>query len=573
MFKKFKGALCSLGALAAAIAFLSLSPIASVNVEARGPEIAMGIDVSKYQGAINWQQVKNSGVQFAMIRVGTTKKGIDEQFVNNIVGANAAGVRAGVYIYSYATTPEQAAAEANQVLAWIGPYTVSFPIAIDIEDSSQKGLNAAQLQAIADTFCSIISANGYEPMVYASKNWFTGRMPVVSAAKWVAQYSSSCEYAGDYAMWQSTSHGSVAGVPSRVDVNHLYTDYFSRLIPEGFNSYGGNIYYYHNYKKMYGWLNLSNGRYHADANGVINAGWFQDETGIYYLDPAQGGLAKVGFADIDGARYYFDGNGVRRTGLIDVGGAVCYANEDGVCQKGLIPLNDGVHYFDDQYLMHIGLTQVGDNLYFFNENGVMQTGMLAFEIGKYMFAPDGTAVSGWYADEKGQKYFFGADHKAYVGLQTIENSVYLFGADGVMFTGWTGEAGSKYYFAADGRMVTGWNAIDGKAFYFGADGNMVSGLASLKEGVYYLDPTDGHMVVGWVQLPDGWRYFDANNGKMLAKTTAVLDNVECTFDKNGLLTTPAGWAPGTPLPAAQTPAEAAPAVTEAAPAQANAAVQ
>ena len=75
--------------------------------------------------------------------------------------------------------------------------------------------------------------------------------------------------------------------------------------------------------------------------------------------------------------------------------------------------------------------------------------------------------------------------------------------------------------------------------------------------VYYLDPTDGHQVVGWVQTPEGWRYFDVNNGRMLVKVTALLDNVNCTFDKNGILVDPAGWTPGTPAPA---PApEAAPA--------------
>ena len=562
MFKSVKKALLSAAALLGAVAFLSLSPAAETTVSARGPEIAMGVDVAKYQGAINWQQVKNSGVKFAMIRVGTTKKGMDEQFINNINGANAAGIRTGIYIYSYATNPEQAAAEAHQVLAWIAPYTVSFPVAIDIEDSCQKGLNPAQLQAIADTFCGIMYANGYEPMVYASKNWFMGRMPVVSAPKWVAQYSGACEYPGDYAMWQSTSHGQVAGISGRVDIDHLYSDYFSRLIPEGFNSYGGNIYYYHNYRKLYGWLNLSNGRYHADAaTGIINAGWFQDESGIYYLDPTQGGLAKVGFADIAGARYFFDAHGVRRTGLIDVGGAFVYANADGVCQKGLIPLEDGVHYFDDQYLMHVGLTQVGNKLYYFNEKGVMQTGMLAFEVGKFMFGADGAAISGWFSNELGQRFYFGQDFRAYVGLQQIDKDVYLFGNDGVMFTGWTGDVGARYYFGADGKMVKGWNAIDGRAFYFGADGLMATGLAPLKDGVYFLDPTDGHMVVGWVQLPDGWRYFDANNGKMLAGVTAVLDNVECTFDKSGLLAAPAGWVPGTPAPvdpavvaAAQTPA-------------------
>ena len=548
MLEKARKVLVTIGILVGLMVSLSLFSKETIIAQARGPEVAVGIDVSKYQGVINWQQVKNSGVKFAMIRVGTTKKGLDEQFVNNIMGANSVGIRTGIYIYSYATTPEQAVAEANQVLAWIAPYTVSFPVAIDIEDSCQKGLNAAQLQAIADSFCAVMHANGYETMVYASKNWFVGRMPVVSSAKWVAQYSSACDYPGDYAMWQSTSRGSIPGIPSRVDVNHLYVDYFSRMIPEGFNSWGGNIYYYHNYKKLHGWINLSNGRYYADANGVIQAGWFADESGIYYLDPAQGGLAKVGFADIDGSRFFFDANGIRRTGLIDVGGAICYANADGVCQKGFVALEDGLHYFDDQYLMHIGLTQVGNNLFYFNENGVMQTGMLAFDIGKYMFGADGAAIKGWFANELGQMFYFGEDYKAYVGLQIIDKAAYLFSNDGVMFTGWTGEPGAKYFFGADGKMVTGWNAIDGQSFYFSPEGILVQGLAAIKDSFYYLDPADGHMIVGWVQLPDGWRYFDANNGKMLANVTATLDNVECTFDNSGLLASPAGWVPGTPVP-------------------------
>ena len=562
MKKRIKSFLFSAGAAMAMAAALFLSPAANVKSQAVGPEVAVGIDVSKYQGGINWQQVRASGVKFAMIRVGTTKKGLDEQFINNINGANAAGVRTGIYIYSYATTPEAAAAEANQVLAWIAPYTVTFPIAIDIEDSSQKGLNAAQLQAIADTFCGIISANGYEPMVYASRNWFLNRMPNVSAPKWIAQYNSFCEYPGDYAMWQSSSHGTYAGIPTRVDVNHLYVDYFSRMIAEGFNSWGGHVYYYHNYRKQFGWINLSGQKYHADGNGFIQTGWFQDESGIYYLDPNAGGLAKVGFADIDGVRFYFDENGVRRTGLLNLGGPVYYANEEGACQRGFVQFQEGLRYFNDEYVMCTGLTQIGDKLYYFDANGIMQTGMIALETGKYMFGPDGIAISGWYTNEQGQKFYFGPGNAAMVGLQTVENAVYLFGADGVVFTGWSGEVASRYYFGPDGKMVTGWNTIEGKNFYFAADGKMVLGVAQLPDGVYYLDPADGHQVVGWVQLPDGWRFFDGNNGKMLVNVTVPLDNVNCTFDKNGILVDPAGWTPGTPLPApapAADPAAAAPA--------------
>ena len=539
-------------------AFLSMTPAASIRSEAVGAEVAVGIDVSKYQGSINWQLVKNQGVRFAMLRVGPPKKGLDEQFINNINGANAAGVRTGIYIYSYATTPEAAAAEANQVLAWIAPYTVTFPIAIDIEDSCQKGLSSAQLQAIADTFCGIINANGYEPMVYASRNWFAGRMPNVSAAKWVAQYNSYCDYPGDYAMWQSSSHGTYSGVPTRVDVNHLYVDYFSRIIPEGFNSYGGHVFYYHNYRKQYGWINLSGQRYHADANGFIQTGWFQDESGIYYLDPGQGGLSKVGFADIDGARYYFNENGQRCTGLLNLGGTFYYANEDGVCQKGFLQLEDGVRFFDENYAMRTGLTQIGEELFYFDGNGIMQTGMIALENGKFMFGAGGAAISGWYTDEQGRRYFFGPAKAALVGLQTVEGAVYLFDENGVVTTGWSGDVASRFYFGADGRMLTGWNAIDGKTYYFGADGKMAVGLATIDNAVYYLDPSDGHRVVGWAQLPDGWHYFDGNSGQMLANVTVPLENVNCTFNQAGILVDPAGWTPGTPAPA-PAPAEAAPA--------------
>ena len=571
MKKFYRNFFLSAGIVLALAYVLFFNPATCVKSEAVGPEVAVGVDVSKYQGGINWQQVKGSGVRFAMIRVGTTKKGLDEQFINNINGANAAGVRTGIYIYSYATTPEAAAAEANQVLAWIAPYTVTFPIAIDIEDSCQKGLNAAQLQAIADTFCSIIYANGYEPMVYASKNWFMGRMPSVSAPKWIAQYNSSCDYPGDYAMWQSSSHGTYAGIPTRVDVNHLYVDYFSRIVPEGFSSYGDHVYYYHNYRKQFGWINLSGQKFFADTNGFIQTGWFQDESGIYYLDPAAGGLAKVGFADIDGAHFYFDENGVRRTGLLNLGGTVYYANADGQCQRGFVQLEDGMHFFDDEYVMHTGLTQVGDKLYCFDANGVMQTGMITLETGKYMFAEDGTAISGWYSNDKGQLFCFGADHKALTGLQTVENAVYLFADDGVVFTGWSGDVAAKYYFGGDGKMVKGWNTIDGKNYYFADDGKMALGVVSLKDGAYYLDPTDGHQTVGWVQLPDGWRYFDGNNGKMLASVTVPLENVNCTFDKNGILADPAGWTPGTPAPApAEAPAAAEPTTVAAAPATAPA---
>ncbi|MCR4901676.1 MAG: hypothetical protein K6A23_02370 [Butyrivibrio sp.] len=547
MLKKGVKWLVGAAATFLAIAALSLTPAASHKAEAAA-EVAYGIDVAKYQGNINWQQVKASGVKFAFIRVGTTKKGLDEQFVNNINGANAAGIRAGVYIYSYATTVEQAAAEANLVLQWIAPYTVSFPVAFDIEDSVQKNLSTAQLQEIINTFCGIINGQGYQPMVYSSRNWFNNKIGDVAWDKWIAQYNTSLVYSGSYAMWQSSSHGSVSGISTRVDVNHLYKDYFSMMPQEGFTTRNGQTFYYHNYRRMSGWINLSGAKYLANADGVIQTGWYNDGTYTYYLNPSQGGLASVGFTDIDGSKYYFDENGYLHTGLLNIGAQYYYADATGVLHNGFVSLEDGVRYFDEQYVMHTGLTEVAGNLYYLGDNGIMQSGLIGLESGLYYFGADGAAITGWYSDEAGRRFYFAANHCAVTGLQTIDNAVYLFNPDGTMFTGWSGEVTARYYFGGDGKMLTGWQTIDGQVYYFDGNGIMVTGLVTIGNAVYYFEPLDGHRTIGFVGLADGYRYFDANDGHMLTNMTAVLDGVECTFDANGILVSPAGWVPGTPAP-------------------------
>ena len=109
--------------LLAVITLWSFQVSAVSAVNANGA-IAQGVDVSKHNGAINWGQVAAAGMKFAFIKVGSTKSGIDPNFASNITNAQAAGLRTGVYLYSYATTPEAAAAEADLVLQWISNYTV-----------------------------------------------------------------------------------------------------------------------------------------------------------------------------------------------------------------------------------------------------------------------------------------------------------------------------------------------------------------------------------------------------------------------------------------------------------------
>ena len=131
--KRIGGILLAMAMMVTAVA----APFLSAHTMAASP-LAMGIDVSMYQGTIDWQAVKDSGVKFVFIRVGNVEKGIDPYFAANMAGANAVGLRTGVYIYSYAKTVEEVTAEAAMVLNAIAPYTVSFPVVIDYEDNTCK---------------------------------------------------------------------------------------------------------------------------------------------------------------------------------------------------------------------------------------------------------------------------------------------------------------------------------------------------------------------------------------------------------------------------------------------------
>ena len=140
-------------------------------VKAASP-IRSGIDVSYHQGAIDWNAVKSSGVQFAFIRAGSFKSGTDAYYHQNMKGAIAAGIPVGIYVYSYAISPEMAANEGLFAVTVAKDYPVSLPIAYDIEDAYHRGMSREQLQSLVNAFCNTVRAAGYYPIVYSSKNWF-----------------------------------------------------------------------------------------------------------------------------------------------------------------------------------------------------------------------------------------------------------------------------------------------------------------------------------------------------------------------------------------------------------------
>lgn len=189
-----------------------------------------GIDVSKWQGDIDWKKVKADGIEFAIIRIGYGKHANqkDSKFERNYKGATSVGIPVGVYHYSYATSVDEAKIEAAQVLSWLNKRKLDLPIYFDIEDKSQASLDKKLLNEICKAFCNIIEANGYWTGIYSSKNWATNIISGSELGKrytyWIAQYNSKCTYNGPYDIWQYSSTGRVSGINGFCDMNYMYRD-------------------------------------------------------------------------------------------------------------------------------------------------------------------------------------------------------------------------------------------------------------------------------------------------------------------------------------------------------------
>lgn len=195
---------------------------------------ATGIDVSKYQGTIDWSAVKAAGIEFAIIRVGYrgSQTGVlveDPYFKQNIKGATAAGIKVGVYFFTQAITEAEAVEEASMVLSLISGYKLKYPVFIDTENGSgnarANGLDKATRTACISAFCKTIQNGGRTAGIYASKSWYNTKLDMSQLngyCIWVAQYNTSCTYTGKYSIWQYTSKGSVPGIKGYVDMNISY---------------------------------------------------------------------------------------------------------------------------------------------------------------------------------------------------------------------------------------------------------------------------------------------------------------------------------------------------------------
>ncbi len=190
-----------------------------------------GIDVSKWNGDIDWNTVKNTDIEFALIRTGygsPSASQIDPKFSQNIIGCQNAGIPFGAYHYGYALSEDEARVEAGFCLDILNGTKCDYPIFYDVEERSMFNTGRDKLTAIVNAFCKVIADAGYKAGVYMSKSYATNNIDMtrIPYEKWIAQYNSSISYdVTDYAIWQYSNKGNVNGIGTNVDLNWCYKDY------------------------------------------------------------------------------------------------------------------------------------------------------------------------------------------------------------------------------------------------------------------------------------------------------------------------------------------------------------
>ncbi len=202
-----------------------------------------GIDVARFQGDIDWTKVKKAGIDFVMIRAGYGRCAdqVDANFKVNIAGAQKAGIDCGVYWYSYALTTADALKEAKTCYNTIKGYKLSYPVAFDIEESSQMSLSTTLVSNITKVFCDYLEDQKYYVSVYSFASMLKDKMNssvLTSYDIWVAHINvSKPNYSGNYGIWQYSHTGRVSGIDTVVDLDYSYKYYPAIMKKNKLNGY------------------------------------------------------------------------------------------------------------------------------------------------------------------------------------------------------------------------------------------------------------------------------------------------------------------------------------------------
>lgn len=419
-----------------------------------------GIDVSAWQGKIDWQAVKNDGIQFAFVRIGHGAHVLDTYYSQNMKGAQEAGIPVGVYMYSTAKNEAEAIADAQFVIRNMEGYLVSYPVVIDLEDASQDSLSKYQLGRIAKVFCDEVRAAGYTPMLYCNENWYKNRIDVsqiTDVEKWIARWNVRYDTSIPRGIWQS-GVGRIQGVNTNVDIDFGYKDYTQIVTPRT--------------------------RY-ADGYRMTAGTWVQDRHGWWY-NYYTGGYPAQAWELIGGAWYWFDSNGYMATGWRNIDGTWYYLTSSGAMATGWVQVGNTWYYLSGSGAMLIGFQTIGNAVYYLDESGAMATGWRLMDGTWYYFHSSGAMATGWM--QSGNWYYLDpADGKMAVGFKTVGDAVYYMTESGAMVTGWRLVDDTWYYFEASGAMVTGWLQLGDVRYYLAEDGKMLTGLQTIDEVEYEFD--------------------------------------------------------------------------------------
>ena len=401
------------------------------------------IDVSKWQGTIDWDKVAKTEVDGVIVRCGhgdetTEEDGMwqDEKFAENIEALKRLGIPYGIYYYNTATSVEQAYVQAQNAIDMMKNANAvpTFPVFVDIEQDA----GTCDLVAIAKIYMEVFAMNGYQPGIYANANYWNNYLNDSSLnryQKWIANYGVNDGYAnaeyepkadfGNYVMWQYTSQGIVDGITENtVDCSVLF-DW---------------------YQGMNGWV-LVNGKWFYYENGYLTYGW------------------RV----INGTWYYFAGNGVMQTGWQMVDGIWYYMNADGAMQTGWQYVNGTWYYMNGSGAMLTGWQYVNGTWYYMHTSGAMLTGWQMVDGIWYYMNTDGAMQTGWQL-VNGQWYYMNTSGAMLTGWQYVNGAWYYMNTSGAMTTGWQYVNGTWYYMNGSGAMLTGRHTIGGKTYLFSGSG-------------------------------------------------------------------------------------------------------
>lgn len=191
-----------------------------------------GIDVSEFQGSIDWAKVKKDGVEFAILKLANIydydANYKDSKFDTNYKNARAQGIKVGAYIYNYCNTVDTLKKGLEWVIGKLAGKKLDLPLYLDMEDKDIQGETKETLTNQCNKFAKYVKSKGYRAGVYANLNWLENELNPGDFDKdisvWVAQYYKECQYTGKYDIWQYSSSGKVDGVSGNCDMNYLYNE-------------------------------------------------------------------------------------------------------------------------------------------------------------------------------------------------------------------------------------------------------------------------------------------------------------------------------------------------------------